>query len=297
MDIVWKGSPNYDTNRKPIDRVVIHWFGGGTLESANSRFQNAANQVSAHYGISNSTVWQWVKEEHVAYHAGNYAMNQRSVGIEHDANPDKPLSEESYATSAALVRQICLKYNIPMDREHIIAHKEIKATQCPGTINLDRIISMASQAQPSSSQLLEYLGAQTDDAARSRLKEHLGERDGKCDWGSENGDRGGYLGAARRENKKLKEELNQARTNVTSSQEEVSRLQTQVNTLEVDLKHTQDERDLYQKQVIDLQFDLDNQVPAVPETPPDESKEEKQISSSLLIELLESFLKFVKGEK
>lgn len=142
--IVWRGSPNFDTNRVKIDRICIHWFGSGTLEGANSRFQNPSSKVSAHYGISDNRIWQWVKEEHVAYHSGVYSMNQRSIGIEHDANPNKPLSETSYKNSAELIKEICKRHNIKLDRKHIIAHREVKATQCPGTIDIDKIIRLAS---------------------------------------------------------------------------------------------------------------------------------------------------------
>jgi N-acetylmuramoyl-L-alanine amidase CwlA len=144
MNIIFKGSPNHDGNRTPIDRIIIHWFGIGTLESANTRFQNAANQVSAHYGISNDIVWQWVKEEDVAYHAGNYAMNQRSIGIEHDATTTKNASESTYITSSQLVAEICKRHNIPCDRTHILKHSQVVATSCCGTLDIDKIISMAN---------------------------------------------------------------------------------------------------------------------------------------------------------
>lgn len=149
MQIVWKGSPNFDNKRKPITHIIIHWFGIGTLESANIRFQTP-NNSSAHYGISGDTVFQWVKEENVAYHAGNYAMNQKSIGIEHDATAKEDahphdLSEESYKTSAKLISDISKRYNIPLDREHVIGHKEVKATQCPGTIDIDKIIRLAKE--------------------------------------------------------------------------------------------------------------------------------------------------------
>ncbi len=150
MNIVWKGSPNFDSNRKPIDRIVLHWFGAGTLESAHTTFQKPGG-TSAHYGISGSRVWQWVKEENVAWHAGNYAMNQRSIGIEHDATTTSPASEETYKTSAQLLADICKKYNIPLDRTHVIKHSEVpRATQCPGTLDIDRIIALAQaiNAQP-----------------------------------------------------------------------------------------------------------------------------------------------------
>ena len=165
MNVQWKGSPNSDTNRAAIDRIVIHWFGVGTLASANSRFQNKTEKASAHYGISDSIVWQWVKESNVAYHAGNYKMNQSSIGIEHDATTTKNASDETYATSSALVREICNRHNIPIDRTHIIGHKEIKATQCPGTLDLERIIRQAKgiTMQPVPDWLLTmYLGLGID---------------------------------------------------------------------------------------------------------------------------------------
>ena len=145
MKITWKGSPNFNdsTYRNPIDRIILHWFGVGTLDSANTRFLNATNQVSAHYGISDSTVYQWVKEEDVAWHAGNFLMNQRSIGIEHDATTTKKATESTYLTSATLVSEICKRYNIPCDRNHILKHSQVVATQCCGTLDIDRIISMA----------------------------------------------------------------------------------------------------------------------------------------------------------
>lgn len=147
MQITFKGSPNYGTNRTATDRIVIHWFGGGTLSSANTRFQNAANQVSAHYGISDETVWQWVKEEHVAWHCGNLTMNRRSIGIEHDATPDRPATDKTYYTAARLLADIAKRHGIPLDRTHVIKHSEVKATQCCGTLDIDRIIREARAFQ------------------------------------------------------------------------------------------------------------------------------------------------------
>src|SRR3990167_417454 len=168
MNITWKGSPNKDANRKPIDRIVIHWFGIGTLESANARFQNASSKVSAHYGISNKTIYQWVKEDEVAYHAGNYAMNQRSIGIEHDATSQDDASphnasEDTYKTSAELVKDICNRHSIPIDREHIIGHKEVSATQCPGTLDIDRIIAMAKESDEACVKLSEDVPSFVED--------------------------------------------------------------------------------------------------------------------------------------
>jgi N-acetyl-anhydromuramyl-L-alanine amidase AmpD len=145
MDIIQKPSPNFTKNRqgKKINKIIIHWLGMGTLESANNRFMLATSVASAHYGISGAKVYQWVKDEDAAWHCGNFKVNLESIGIEYDANPTQPASGETYQTSAELIANLCAKYQIPLDRQHILGHKEIKATQCPGTIDIDKLILLA----------------------------------------------------------------------------------------------------------------------------------------------------------
>ncbi len=143
MNIIWKGSPNYLPRTKKITQVIIHWFGVGTLESANTRFQNPANQVSAHYGVSKGRVWQWVKESDIAFHAGVFLVNETSIGIENDATLTHDLLEEDYKNTAQLVKEICQKYNIPLDRKHILRHGEVKSTKCCGSVDVDKIIKLA----------------------------------------------------------------------------------------------------------------------------------------------------------
>lgn len=144
MTITWIGSPNFDKKRVKIDRVIIHWI-VGTLKSADAQFQKTSPGTSAHYGVEDDQVHQYVNENEVAYHAGVYAMNQRSIGIEHSADTKRPASNKTYETSAQLIREICERHNIPIDREHILKHSEVKATQCPGTMDLDRLITLARQ--------------------------------------------------------------------------------------------------------------------------------------------------------
>lgn len=140
-------SPNFTKGRggKNIEFIIIHWFGVGSIDSAESSFMNPDRQASAHYLISDDRLDQMVSEEDTAWHCGNLDINKRSIGIEHDAgiDPQHDLSEKSYQTSGKLVREICGRYGIPLDREHIKGHNEIKATQCPGTINIDKIIEIA----------------------------------------------------------------------------------------------------------------------------------------------------------
>lgn len=146
MTITQKPSPNFDSNRVKIDRILIHWM-AGNMASADAQFAKP-NSTSAHYGIENDQVHQYVQENKVAYHAGNYLFNQRSIGIEHSAAPDRPASEETYKTSGQLVREIAQRYGIPLDRQHIMRHSEVVATQCCGTVDIDKIIAIAKGATP-----------------------------------------------------------------------------------------------------------------------------------------------------
>ncbi|GAB2485325.1 hypothetical protein GCM10027187_61100 [Streptosporangium sandarakinum] len=132
-------SSNYTASSRPssyaIDRVVIH-VTQGSYAGSISWFQNPSAQVSAHYVIrsSDGAVTQMVREKDVAWHAGNWTYNTRSVGIEHEGYVSDAswFTDAMYRSSAALTRAICDKYGIPKDRSHIIGHNEV-----PGATHTD----------------------------------------------------------------------------------------------------------------------------------------------------------------
>lgn len=148
MNIIWKGAAtsNYQEGRSgnKIDKIVIHWIVGKLL-AADAVFSNPDKQVSAHYGIGGNQIHQYVREEDTAYHAGNLTVNRQSIGIEHEGGPDLPISDETYETSAELIAEICRRHSIPLDIDHIKEHREIKATQCPGTLDRTRLINRAKE--------------------------------------------------------------------------------------------------------------------------------------------------------
>ncbi|WP_329334423.1 N-acetylmuramoyl-L-alanine amidase [Streptomyces sp. NBC_00663] len=117
-----------------IDMVIVH-VTQGSLSSAVKAFQDPGHQAAAHYIVGqNGRVTQMIRELDVAYHAGNRDYNERSVGIEHEGFVDRPqdFTDEMYAASARLTARICARYDIPVDREHIIGHVEV-----PGTDHTD----------------------------------------------------------------------------------------------------------------------------------------------------------------
>ncbi|NUR68695.1 MAG: N-acetylmuramoyl-L-alanine amidase [Streptomyces sp.] len=117
-----------------IDMVIVH-VTQGSLASAVKAFQDPGHQAAAHYIVGrDGRVTQMIRELDVAYHAGNRDYNERSVGIEHEGFVDRPqdFTDEMYAASARLTARICARYDIPVDREHIIGHVEV-----PGTDHTD----------------------------------------------------------------------------------------------------------------------------------------------------------------
>ncbi len=136
---------NFDTSRVVIDRIVIHTM-VGTWQAAAARFDSYGTQVSAHYGVKmDGGLIHWLEEYNTAYHAGSYAMNQRSIGIEHEDKGDydgiRP--QTLYDASSKLVADICRFYSIPCDRAHILKHSEVIPTGCPDALDIDKIVKGA----------------------------------------------------------------------------------------------------------------------------------------------------------
>ena len=161
MRIEWIASPNFSTGRRGFrpEAVVVHIM-EGTLAGTDAWFQNPASQVSAHYGIGQSgTVHQYVDEENTAWHAGRrhnaswelikigVNPNLYTIGIEHEGREDDDWSEQMYGASAELIKGICNRWSIPIDRQHVIGHREIYSRKtCPGhRVDLERLVALARQ--------------------------------------------------------------------------------------------------------------------------------------------------------
>lgn len=117
-----------------VDMVIIH-VTQGSFDSAVKVFRDPGHGAAAHYIVrKDGHITQMIRELDVAYHAGNRAYNERSVGIEHEGFVDRPedFTDAMYEASARLTARICARYGIPVDREHIIGHVEV-----PGTDHTD----------------------------------------------------------------------------------------------------------------------------------------------------------------
>ncbi len=122
-------------NTYPVEMVVIH-VTQETFADTISLFQDPAHAACAHYVTRSSDGYidQMVREKDIAWHAGNWDYNTRSIGIEHEGWVDDPswFTDAMYQASAKLTRNICDRYSIPIDRTHIIGHVEV-----PGATHTD----------------------------------------------------------------------------------------------------------------------------------------------------------------
>jgi hypothetical protein len=156
MNLQWTTSPNFSPGRggQRVDKIVCHWM-DATLDSATKHFQQDGSTppyagVSAHFGVEDGTVRQFVRLEDTAWHSGVFPINQQSVGIEFSADPYRPASDETYRTGGDLIAMLYRQYGWagPI-RSYLHAHKEFKATACPGTLDLDRLAREAEESYAS----------------------------------------------------------------------------------------------------------------------------------------------------
>jgi hypothetical protein len=138
--ITFLASPYHTAGRggAKITDIVVHWM-DGTLAATDAEFTHGSRRVSAHYGIEDATIHQYVHDADTAWHAGNWNENTRSIGIEHSAQPGRDATPATIATSVALMATLCRQYGI--DPSRIFPHSKFYATQCPGTLPIVAMIA------------------------------------------------------------------------------------------------------------------------------------------------------------
>jgi N-acetyl-anhydromuramyl-L-alanine amidase AmpD len=76
-----------------------------------------------------------VRNEDIAWHAGHWWYNKRSIGIEHSGYASSPGAfRGKYRTSAKLSAYLARRYNIPVDPKHVVLHRNVPGVNktCPG---------------------------------------------------------------------------------------------------------------------------------------------------------------------
>lgn len=109
-----------------IDTIVIHHWGND-----GQRFEDVCNffvggpGTSAHFVVEAGRCAQLVEIKDIAWHAGNWAANQRSIGIE--CRPE--MSNEDFETVAQVIADLETYYGRSF---YINGHLDYYNTECPG---------------------------------------------------------------------------------------------------------------------------------------------------------------------
>ena len=139
-------SPNQNARNRKIAGITCHWWGtptGQNPEGIVSWLCDKRAGTSAHYVVSENTVWCIVDPDRRAWHAGNSKANHDQIGIELDPNMSCRAATEK--TAAALIADLRAVYgNLPLS-----PHRRWTSTQCPGNWDLGRLDRLARGAKPS----------------------------------------------------------------------------------------------------------------------------------------------------
>ncbi|MEZ7130748.1 N-acetylmuramoyl-L-alanine amidase [Nonomuraea sp. AD125B] len=127
---------HYDLANRPVsqkvDYIIIHDMEGYFLPSIRLN-QDPNYGASWHYSVRSADghIAQHIKTKDVGWQAGNWYINAKSIGIEHEgflAEGSTWYTEAMYRSSARLVRYLALRHGVPLDRAHILGHDNVPGT-------------------------------------------------------------------------------------------------------------------------------------------------------------------------
>lgn len=141
------------TERRDTDMIVIHHTGGNDIDASAEQIDEwhknqgwlgiGYHAVIRKDGTIEAGRPEWAEGSHA------YGENWHSLGIHLSGAMDKVQPTNAQIESCAhLVAYWCEQYDIPIDREHIVGHREVNDdTSCPGEnlfAKLDLIVSKAA---------------------------------------------------------------------------------------------------------------------------------------------------------
>jgi N-acetyl-anhydromuramyl-L-alanine amidase AmpD len=125
------------SNRTKTDMVVIHHT-GPTDDDLSAEEINASHQaqgwtcIGYHYVIrKDGTIEEGRPHWTVAAHA--YGFNSHTIGIHVCGNFEIGEPTQAQIESLAmLLANVCDDYGLPIDKDHVVAHRDLMATACCG---------------------------------------------------------------------------------------------------------------------------------------------------------------------
>ncbi|MEX1102263.1 MAG: glycosyltransferase [Actinomycetota bacterium] len=165
MQVERHPAPNVDRGRsgETVRGIVLH-TNEGSFESTLRWFARTSSRVSAHYLVAlDGRIASFADETDTARHAGSKVHassplvrgvrnpNLITIGIEFEdgGDPDGAIrTDAQYAAGARLLREIAGRWDVALDRDHVVGHHEIREDRsCPGNLDIDRLLKEAAQGR------------------------------------------------------------------------------------------------------------------------------------------------------
>ena len=139
--------------RGETDMIVLHHTGNPYDDDLSAEEINASHQakgwtcIGYHYVVrKDGTVEQGRPHWTAGAHA--YGHNSHTIGIHVCGNFEigEPTDAQIEST-AMLLANVCTDYGLPIDRDHIVGHRELMGTACPGRnlfSQMDTIVGKAA---------------------------------------------------------------------------------------------------------------------------------------------------------
>ena len=174
-----------------IEYITVHYTAtpNDTALGECQYFQKEYRGASAGYFVDENSIWRCVADRDVSWHCGNdvyyhdECRNYNSIGIEmcsrktDSANASSPYDPDWYFAqgtidrTAALVRELMMKYGVPL--EHVIRHNDVSHKTCPAPFVNDfsawqDFLTLVSQEQT------DYTGAYEAEVTAGALNVRTG---------------------------------------------------------------------------------------------------------------------------
>ena len=137
--------------RETTDMIVLHHTGGADIDaSAEEIDQWHKNDgwvgIGYHYVIrKDGTIEKGRPDWAVGAHA--YGENWHTIGIHlsGDFSVAEP-TEAQIESTAMLLANLCTDYGLPIDEDHIVGHRDLMSTDCPGDNLYNEISTIIGKA-------------------------------------------------------------------------------------------------------------------------------------------------------
>jgi len=146
------------SNRATTDMIVLHHTGENDIDASAEQIHSwHLNQewagIGYHFVIrKDGTIERGRPEWAVGSHAYGETSHSLGIHLSGDFEQTKP-TENQIDSCSALIADLCEKYNISCDREHIVGHGELMPTACPGK-NLQSLLNNGTIIDKAKSYLL-----------------------------------------------------------------------------------------------------------------------------------------------